>query len=161
MLHTKKGLSVKEVIESVLEGMNEGCDKLHINRQNIYYRIFQSIKMTLLIFVGELFFRATTIKQGFEMLKIVFSKFSFKAFTNHEIINLGLDIKDYLVILFALIFIFIMSLLKEKNINIRERIDNKNIVIRWIIYYAIIIAIILFAAYGKGYIPVDPIYADF
>lgn len=30
MLHTKKGLSVKEVIESVLEGMNEGCDKLHI-----------------------------------------------------------------------------------------------------------------------------------
>ena len=30
MLHMKNGLSIKEVIKSVLEGMNEGCNKLHI-----------------------------------------------------------------------------------------------------------------------------------
>ena len=51
--------------------------------------------------------------------------------------------------------------MKEKNINIRDEISKKNIVIRWIIYYAIIISILIFGAYGVGYRPVDPMYANF
>lgn len=56
---------------------------------------------------------------------------------------------------------FIISILHEKNINVREEISKKHIVIRWIIYYAIILAILIFGAYGTGYKPVDPMYANF
>lgn len=134
------------------------CQKWHINRANIFYRIFQSIKMTIFIFIGELFFRAPTLHQGFSMLKQMLTNFSF---SKSEFLSLGIDIKDYIIVLIALVFIFIISLLKEKNINIREKISEKKIFVRWPLYYALILGILIFGAYGPGYAPVDPIYADF
>ena len=134
------------------------CEKLHINRSNKVYRIFQSVKMSIFIFIGELFFRANNLKSGFGMMKRIFTNFTLKP---KEFLALQLDIHDYIILIIALIFIFIMGILKEKNINIREEISKKNIFVRWLIYYALILSIIVFGAYGTGYIPVDPIYADF
>ena len=51
--------------------------------------------------------------------------------------------------------------LKEKDINIRESVAKMNICFRWTLYYALILIIIIFGAYGFGYAPVDPIYANF
>ena len=114
--------------------------------------------MTIFIFIGELFFRAPTVKIGFKMLKNIFTNFIFKM---SEFTRLNLDVYDYVVLLLSLIFVFVIGLLKEKNVNIREEISKKNIVIRWTLYYALIMAILIFGAYGTGYVPVDPIYSDF
>ena len=56
---------------------------------------------------------------------------------------------------------FIISILKEKGFNMREKIANRNIVLRWTIYIALILSVIIFGAYGVGYIPVDPMYANY
>lgn len=142
--------------------IKKGCKLLHINRENIVYRVFQSIKMTCFVFIGELFFRAPSVKVGIEMLTRIFTKFNLnKALRTNEFFKIGLDSKDYLIIFITLIIIFIIGIFKEKNHNIREEISKKNIIIRWIIYYILILSIIIFGAYGPGYIPVDPMYADF
>ena len=132
--------------------------RMKINRENKLYRIFRSIKVGFLVVLGELIFRAPTVKVALAMLKKIITNFSFKA---SEIAGLGLDIPDYLILAIALIVVFIISLLKEKNINICEELSNKKIVTRWLILYLLIFAIIIFGAYGAGYQPVDPIYADF
>ena len=138
------------------------CKLLHINRENIIYRIIQSVKMTLFVFIGELFFRAPTVSIGFKMLKKVFTNFNLTTtLKNGEFLNLGLDLYDFLVIIGALVVIFVISLLKEKNHNIREEINKKHIVLRWGILYALLFAIVIFGAYGPGYQPAEPIYADF
>ena len=98
------------------------------------------------------------MKVGIGMTKRIFS---FKGLQSHELLNLGLDLKDYTILFIAIIILFVIGILREKNINIREEISKKHIVIRWLIYYILIFSIIIFGAYGKGYIPVDPIYADF
>ncbi len=134
------------------------CEYLKINRKNTFYRIFQSVKMTFLIFIGELFFRAPTLSIGFGMLKKMFTSVTF---SSSEVLSLGIDIKDYIILFIALIIIFVISMLKEKRVNIRESISQKPIVLRWSLYYALILFIIIFGAYGPGYAPVDPIYADF
>ena len=142
--------------------INNTCKKLHINRQNIVYRVFQSVKMTCFVFIGELFFRAPTVKAGFGMLKRIFTSFNLhNTLKSNQLFTLGLDIKDYFIIIVTLVVIFIVGILKEKNHNIRTEISKKNIIIRWMIYYMLILSIIIFGAYGPGYIPVDPIYADF
>ena len=63
--------------------------------------------------------------------------------------------------MFVLIIILVTSILKEKDINIRESVAKMNICFRWTLYYALILIIIIFGAYGFGYAPVDPIYANF
>ena len=114
--------------------------------------------MTLFVFIGEMFFRADTVTQGIEMFKGIVTRFKF---SGSELLNLGLDIYDYIVIIAAIIFVFIISLLKEKGVDVRERLNKKKTFIKWAILYAFILSIFIFGAYGPGYEPVDPIYADF
>ncbi len=134
------------------------CGKLKVNRKNIFYRIFQSIKMTFFVFIGELIFRAETVSQALFMIKRIFFNFTI---TYKESLSLGLDHQDYIIVGISLVAIFIIGLLKEKGHDIRTEISNKNIFLRWLLYYLLIFAIIIFGAYGAGYVPVDPMYADF
>lgn len=133
---------------------------LHIDRKAKWYRIFQSIKVTILVLVGELFFRAPSLRIAFAMLKRMFEGLKLNSFSK-EVFNLGLDGKDFIIVIIAVIIIFLISLLKEKGINIRDNVSCMPIVIRWSLYYFLIFGIIIFGAYGPGYEPVAPIYADF
>lgn len=134
------------------------CKKLNINRNNLFYRVMQSVKMTIFIFIGEIFFRAKTVGDGFMMIRQILTNFYID---KKELLKLGMDIQDYVIVIIAIIFVFVISLLKEKEFSIRDKIAKQNIFVRWTIYYALIIAIIVFGAYGLGYLPVEPIYADF
>lgn len=134
------------------------CKKLHINRQNIVYRVLQSVKMSLFVFYGEMIFRANSVTDLVGMTKGIFTRFTFNG---TELLNLGIDIYDYIIIFIVFIFIFIMSLLKEKNIDVREKLANMKTWQRWLILYIFILIILIFGAYGPGYEPLDPIYADF
>ena len=81
--------------------------------------------------------------------------------SKNQFLSLGLDFPDVLVLIVALTIIFAVGLLRERKVDIRKWIMGKNIIVRWLIYYALIFAIIIFGAYGPGYQPVDPLYADF
>lgn len=136
------------------------CDKLKIKRQSKGYKFMQIIKTSLLVFGGELIFRAPTLEVAMGMFKNIFTNFNISTFLQ-EVLTLGMDIKDFIIVFLALIFILVISILKEKGQNIREIISKKPIYVRWILYYALILFVVIFGAYGSGYAPVDPIYADF
>lgn len=146
------------IVEPISEKITE---KLHINRKGFIFRSLQIIRTTCLVFIGELFFRAHGLKSGLEMFSKMVTNFSFNMIQNGTVLKLGLDIQDFIIVAVMVVVIFIIGLLKEKGIDIRKSISNKNIVIRWTIYYALILSIIIFGAYGIGYVPVDPMYAEF
>ena len=141
--------------------LNWITEKLKINRENGLFKTFQMVRTTILVFIGELFFRAHGLKAGFAMFGKMFTNFTFNSFKDGTILELGMDVPDFIAVAVFTILIFVVSILHEKNISVREKVSKKNIVIRWIFYYAIILAIIIFGAYGTGYRPVDPMYANF
>ena len=146
-------------LENLLEPFLQSLRlKMKIQSENTFYRVFCFMKVVFLVVIGELIFRAPTVEVAFHMLHKIFSNFHFKA---SEIATLGLDLPDYFILIFSICLVFLVSILKEKNISIREVIGKQNIVIRWILYYLLIFYIIVFGAYGAGYQPIDPIYADF
>lgn len=134
---------------------------LKIDEKSIGYRIMQSVKMLVIIFTGELFFRANGIKAGFSMYKSIFTNFSWAELTDGTIHELGMPLKDLGIVIVAVIIVFIVSLLKERGISIREEIADLNIFIRWNFYYIAMLIIIIFGAYGGEYVPADLIYAGF
>lgn len=146
------------IIEPIVKKINT---KLHINSKKLIYRIIQIVRTTILVFIGELFFRAAGLKVGLEMFGKMITNFSFEQIKNGTVLNLGIDIHDFIIMGVIVCVIFVISLLKEKGINIRESISKKNIVVRWSLYYALIITIIVFGSYGLGIVPLDPMYANF
>ena len=115
-----------------------------LDRENIYYRIFRSIKTSFLVIIGELIFRAPSVKVALVMLKKVFTDFNIKI---SEMSSLGLDILDYIILFVALVLVLIVGILREKNISIRQEIGKMNIIVRWAIFYIMIFVILIFGAY--------------
>ena len=136
-------------------------EKLHINRDSRPYIVMQIIKTFILVNIGELFFRANGLRAGLAMFKTMVTDFSFSVFTDSSLLKLGLDGKDFAVVIIATVIVFAVSVMREKGISPGAKLAEKNIVIRWTVYYAAILSIIVFGAYGIGYAPVDPMYAGF
>lgn len=135
--------------------------KLHINADCFAYRTMQMVRTTILVIIGELFFRAEGLKDGLAMFGKMVTDFSFSTLDSTLMDKLKIDVQDIIIVAVALVIIFVISVLNEKGINIRLSLKKKNIVIRWGLLYALIMFIVIFGAYGKGYVPVDTIYANF
>ena len=146
------------IIEPIVKKLQT---KLHINPNNFAYKGMQIVRTTILVCIGELFFAAYGLKAGIQMFSKMITDFSFESIINGNILNLGIDIHDFIIVGIATVVIFIISILKERKIDIRQSLAKKNIVIRWTVYYVLILSIIIFGAYGVGYIPVNPMYAQF
>ena len=95
------------------------------------------------------------------MFKKIFTNFKLDSLVNGKILKYNLDIYDYIVVLVFIIVILVISILKEKNVDVRKVVARQNIVLRWLLYYLLILSIVIFGAYGYGYAPVDPLYANF
>ncbi len=134
---------------------------LHIADTAIWYNVIRVAKTWIIIFVGELFFRADTLTAGFEMFKSMFRGFSFSQLADGTLLNLGIDKGDYLAVLVGTIVVAIVGIINERKLLGDAGMARFKMPIRWAIYYALIVAIIVMGAYGVGYQPVDMIYAGF
>ena len=95
------------------------------------------------------------------MFRKMITDFSFSSLNTDMLIKCGVDYLDFVIAGAILIIIFIISVLNEKGIEVRETLAKKNIFLRWGVYYILILIIVIFGAYGIGYAPVDPLYAQF
>lgn len=136
-------------------------DKLGINPETPVYTGFRILRTTVLVIIGELFFRANGLRNGIAMFVRMVTDFGFHSLGEELLDKMGMDFKDFIIIGVALLIVFVISILNEKGIIIREKLKTKNIALRWAVWYALILFIIVFGAYGYGYVPLDPIYADF
>lgn len=133
-------------------------DVLHIQRDKGWYRIFRILRTVCIVCVGELFFRANGLKAGISMFHKMVTDFSLPSL---EELALGLDRYDVLILVVAVFIVLMVSILQEQNIPLRKKLSAAPTPLRWGVYYAAIMAVILFGAYGVGYVPVEPMYAGF
>lgn len=135
--------------------------KLRINRNALPYRCFQIFRTTLLVCVGELFFRADGLRAGLAMFGKIFSRFTLASLREGVLFTYGMDAHDYGILLVALLLVFLVGIFQEKGVALRERLSRAPMVLRFAAAYGLILFLVIFGAYGVGYLPVDPIYAAF
>ena len=136
-------------------------EKWHIDAQHPAYRAFQVVRTALLVVVGEIFFRAEDLPRAFGMIGRIFTNFSFTTLRGDIAPLLLIDGKDFLIVGVTLAIVFAVSLLNERGVSVREQLAKRHAAIRWAVLYALILYIVIFGAYGVGYVPVDPMYANF
>lgn len=134
--------------------------KLKINRDSKPYRVFQAVKLFLIVIVGELFFRAETVKDGFLMIGRVFTDFGIGTIIE-DYSMLGLDTFDWIIVIAGVAAVSFVGILHEKGISVRKKIESWSTPVRWAFWYAGIMAVVFLGAYGFGYTAVDLIYAGY
>ena len=148
-------------LENITEApIKKLAEKLHINREGTPYRIFQAIKMFFIINIGELFFRADTLSDGFAMLGKIITNFHISELL-YKIDSLKMDEADLVIAAIGIIIVAIVGTLHERGVKIRETIAGWVLPARWSVWYATIVVVVLFGAYGVGYTLVEMIYAGY
>lgn len=136
------------------------ADFLHIDRTTKSYRSFQMVRTFIIFAGGRLITAPGTLMDTWVAIQQMFSSFNPWIFWDGTLYGMGLDYKDWCVVIIGLILVRRISILQEKE-SVREAIARRNIVLRWIIYYAVFFAILIFGMYGPGYNASDFIYGNF
>ena len=133
---------------------------LRINPQSKGVDMFRILRTFFLVNIGFVFFRADSVKIAWLMLINGVRVFDVQVLFNGDILHLGLDIIEWIITIVSLGMLLAISLLQKKK-SIRERIAGKNIVVRWVLLYALLFYVILLGYYGPGYSTAEFIYQGF
>ena len=137
-------------------------EKIHLDREKSkVFALFRMVRTFAIVNVGMLIFRADTLQQAAAMLKSVFAGLNLSALLPGSGNGFGLDLLDYGIIVFGTLLVFVVGVLGELKIDIREKITTLPFAVRFIGYLAAILIVVMAGAYGEGYGIVDLIYANF
>lgn len=133
---------------------------LKIKRDSKPLYVFRVVRTVILVVGGMTLFRADTVGVWVGMLKCVFTSFGAGGFLK-TVLTLGMDKQDFLIVAVGAAVMLIISILQEKGIRVRDSLARQKLPVRWCAYAALVMAVVIFGAYGPGYDAVDFIYGQF
>lgn len=151
------------MISVLMKPVFEWCHKkLHINPKSAPYTVFQILRTFVVILVGYVFDVAPSFMQAMRTFKLFFTDQSIsKGWA--EIGTLGIVRNQYLLLIFGALFIFIISVIQERNdkTTIREMLDKKPFIFRWVAMFVGIMLVVSLGVYGSGFDAADFVYMQF
>ena len=95
------------------------------------------------------------------MFRSMFQNFELQKLWDGTLLTFGLDQADYYAIIAGCMVVAVVGIIKERSLLGEEGIGKLCLPFRWAVYYGLILAVVIFGAYGSGYQQVDMIYAGF
>lgn len=105
----------------------------------------------LCVMVAWIIFRADNLRTGLQMIGSMFRVRNVWIFTNDALLSLGLDWKEWLVLVVSILILLLVSMKQEKGVAFSEVIFRQPFYIRWALYLVVIFGIMTYGAYGMGY----------
>ena len=142
---------------------------LHLSSENKAFHLFQMVRTSFLVVLGEIIFRADDMTMALNMLKRIFTDFvnpfskyySARDFVSSMLSSANSSPQDLCIVAVGAAVLLLVSVLQERGTAIRERLAARPAWQRWCVWYALILFILIFGAYGPGYVAIDPMYANF
>lgn len=148
---------MEELLASPFARLNE---RLHVNGEGRFLSGVRILRTFFLVCVGDLFFRAASVGDAFSMIGWAVRVWNPQVLLDGSLLQLGLDGIETAVAVFSLLLLWAVSL-KQRKEPVREYIAKKPLVVRWIMWYALLFAVILLGYYGPGYSASEFIYQGF
>lgn len=133
---------------------------LPFDRHGRFMHVFRWARTFFIVNIGMMIFRAASTKTALRMFLALFSG-GLASLTDGSLLTLGIDVKDYAVLLIGSVILFSLEALQEKGIRLRETLSAWPTPVRYAALYTMLLTLILFGAYGPGYDPAAFIYAQF
>lgn len=123
---------------------------LHIPQKAKPWMVFQILRTFVLVNIGWYFDMGISFTAALIMMKQTVTGFSFLTLTDGSLLQLGLSMADYAVLIMGSMVIFVVSLLKEHKISVRESLSKKPLIVRWGVYLLLMVSIPLLGQVTTG-----------
>lgn len=133
---------------------------MRINTESGGWQIFRMIRTFFLFVAGRIITVPGDLKVSWEMLRHIFTQFKWASLFDGTLYSVGLDRPNFLLAIVAIAVVWAASIMQRRG-PVRERIAESPLVFRWIIYYALFFAILIFGMYGPGFVASDFVYGNF
>jgi hypothetical protein len=97
----------------------------------------------------------------FRRMGSLVTTFNFGILWDGTLLNLGLTALDYGILLFGIVLMFTVSVIQEKKGSIRQLLWEGNPILRYVLLFAVLLAVLLMGSYGLGYNAGSFIYNQF
>lgn len=129
---------------------------LHVNVKSGAFHIFQIVRTFFVMNIGAYFDRIYDVKKSFLYLKRTFFDFgSLSVFKSESYLKSVFgsfrDVESQIVLIFAAsVIVFVVSVLKERKIDVWAGIKKRNIALRWAAYYVPLLLVVLSMSFASG-----------
>lgn len=136
--------------------------KLHINDESKPWHVFQMFRTFIIAAISRFFPRATTLSQALGMFSSMLLGWNNISFiTDGTLLNIGLDVANWVIVIAMIVIMFVVGVIHERNISIREVLSRQILIVRWTVYLAAILIVLVFGVYGTEYDAAAFIYQQF
>lgn len=148
------------LISQELEPLYEKFHNRFDVKGNLSFRMFQVLRTFWIMSFIRILDCYRDVGTTFRMYGTIFTKFNFMELFRGGLLEVGLSISDYIVLIPAVLLMLMVSLIGRRK-SVREILADRPQVVRYVAYTAIIFGIIIFGAYGIGYDSSQFIYSQF
>ncbi len=125
-----------------------------------YFKLFQIIRTFWLMSFLRTFDCYRNVSTTFKMYFSIFTVRNAKEVFGSGIMQLGLNIEDYIILIISVGIVLFVSLYKDKG-DIRVDLSKRPILLKYAIFFILFLSIIIFGAYGIGFDQSQFIYSQF
>ncbi|WP_434311424.1 MBOAT family O-acyltransferase [Hominifimenecus sp. rT4P-3] len=126
----------------------KGLAALHVPVQSWWWKGFQMLRTFVIVNISWFFDMGIDVKAALTMMRTTFQNVSLQPFRDGTLTCLGLDRENIVVVLFGCLIVFVVSVLQERGVKIRESLSEKNWLLRWIVYGLLVLALPLLGETG-------------
>lgn len=134
---------------------------LRLKRESFGHKLFKVVTTFVLIDFAWIFFRANRFTDAFGIIKSMFSVRNWWVLFDDSLFTLGLDWKNFVLLILAIVILLVSDIFKYKGIKVRRVIMRQELWFRWSLYIAAIAGILVFGIWGPGYDASAFIYFQF
>jgi len=145
------GNGIMFILWGLVQAMLQLFDKLIQKRSKIFPKIVNILITFLLISTTMVFFRSESLQAVKIFIKRIFTKWNPEIFIDGTLTSFGIDLKDWCVLLTAMLIVLVIEIFQYNGVSIYAKLQKNNIVIRWAVYYLILIILLVFGMYGTAY----------
>jgi len=133
-----------------------------VKTESFSFKLGQTLVTFVLVDVAWIFFRAGSIGEAINYCKRIFTKWDPWSLFNGEIYTLGLEQKEFNILIVAAVVLLLVDLLRYfKKQTITEFLKDQCIWFRWGVIFAMIFAVLVFGIYGIKFESSQFIYFQF
>ncbi len=167
------GASWHYVVWGVLHGIMRVCGEMTrrlreklvslfgVKTDVLSYKLFQMLVTFVLVTLAWVFFRAESIGQAVHIIKNMFTTWNPWVLFDGMLLGIGLDAKDWNVLLVAILLLFVVEWFKYNKVSLVEVFAKQNLLFQWLFFYVGILAVVVFGVYGPAYNAAQFIYFQF